>query len=80
MRARTALVSALIAQLALAGERNGSERCLECGSVNVERFDGNYSELDPYGTEGATIHTGFFHPGYHLRGLRYGKKTGQICD
>ncbi len=56
-------LSGLIAHLALIGERNGSERCLQCGSVNVERFDGNFLELDPYGTDGATIHTGFFHPG-----------------
>ena len=56
-------LSALIGHLALIGERNGSERCLQCGSVNVERFDGNYSELDSFGSDERTINTGFYHPG-----------------
>ena len=56
-------LSALITQLALAGERNGSERCLGCGSVNVEQVSGTCSGLDPYGSENAAVHTGFFHPG-----------------
>ncbi|EEB77579.1 hypothetical protein GPB2148_1312 [marine gamma proteobacterium HTCC2148] len=56
-------LAALIAYLALIGERKGSERCLQCGSVNVEQFNGNYSDLDPYSSNQTAIHTGFFHPG-----------------
>ncbi|MCX2983416.1 hypothetical protein EYC98_21360 [Halieaceae bacterium IMCC14734] len=56
-------LSALIAQLALIGERKGCERCLQCGSVNVERFDGDYSGLAQYASKETTVNTGFLHPG-----------------
>jgi hypothetical protein len=56
-------LSALIAHLALIGERNGSERCLHCGSTSVQRFDGDYSEPDSYASKGTTVNTGFLHPG-----------------
>ena len=49
-------LSALIAQLALIGERNGSERCLQCGSLNVVRFDGSYSKPNSYASKGTVIH------------------------
>jgi hypothetical protein len=55
-------LSALIALLALVGERKGMERCLQCGSVNVIRFDGDYSDLDPYSSDKTPMHTGFSHP------------------
>jgi hypothetical protein len=56
-------LSGLIANLALIGERKGSERCLRCGSVNVERFDGSYSKPNSYASRGTTDNTGFYHPG-----------------
>ena len=56
-------LSGLIARLSLIGDRKGSERCLKCGSVDVERFNGDYSGLVPYGSNETTIHTGFCHPG-----------------
>jgi len=56
-------LSALIAHLALIGERCGSERCLQCGSTSVQRFDGHYSEPDSYASKGTTVNTGFCHPG-----------------
>ncbi|RLA52947.1 MAG: hypothetical protein DRR42_06130 [Gammaproteobacteria bacterium] len=56
-------LSALIAHLALIGERNGSERCLHCGSTSVERFDGTYSKPNSYTSKGTTDNTGFCHPG-----------------
>jgi hypothetical protein len=56
-------LSALIALLALIGERHGMERCLHCGSVNVVRFDGDYSGLAPYASKEITVNTGFSHPG-----------------
>jgi len=56
-------LSGLIAHLALIGERKGMERCLHCGSVNVERFDGTYSKPNSYASKGTTDNTGFYHPG-----------------
>ena len=56
-------LSALIAHLALIGERKGMERCLHCGSASVERFDGDYSGLAPYASKETTVNTGFYHPG-----------------
>jgi hypothetical protein len=56
-------LSALIALLALVGERKGMEKCLHCGSLNVERFNGDYSGLDPYSSDKRAIPTGFYHSG-----------------
>jgi hypothetical protein len=56
-------LSALIAHLALIGERKGMEKCLHCGSTNVERFDGTYSKPNSYASRGTTDNTGFSHPG-----------------
>ena len=56
-------LSGLIDQLALIGKRNGSERCLKCGSANVERFSGIYAGLHPYSSDQEAIQTGFLHPG-----------------
>ncbi len=56
-------LAALIAHLALIGERKGMEKCLHCGSTNVERFDGTYSKPNSYASKGTTDNTGFHHPG-----------------
>jgi hypothetical protein len=56
-------LSALIALLTLVEERSGSERCLHCGSVNVVRFDGDYSGLAQYASKETTVNTDFLHPG-----------------
>jgi hypothetical protein len=57
------MLSGLIANQALIGERKGMEKCLHCGSVNVERFDRSYSKSDSYAAKSATENTGFFHTG-----------------
>lgn len=56
-------LSTLVEQLVLIGDRKGSERCLKCGSVSVERFDGDYTGLDPYESGEKTVNTGYYHPG-----------------
>ena len=53
----------LIKRLVLIEKRKGREKCLHCGSVNVSRFDGDYSQIDPYRPDGKSVHTGYLHPG-----------------
>jgi hypothetical protein len=56
-------IPALNKRLALIEKRQGHEKCLHCGSVNVSRFDGDYSEIDTFTYSQKIIHTGYFHPG-----------------
>ena len=53
----------LIKRLALIEKRKGREKCLSCGSDNVSRFDGGYSQIDPFASDQDAIHTGYMHPG-----------------
>ena len=53
----------LIRRLVLIERRKGHEKCLACGSKNVSPFDGNYSQIDPFGSDQENIRTGHIHPG-----------------
>jgi uncharacterized Zn finger protein (UPF0148 family) len=45
---------------ALIERRKGHEKCLSCGSVNVSRFEGDYSQIDSFTYSQKIIHTGYF--------------------
>jgi len=61
--ARLEQLAGLTKRLALIERRKGHEKCLSCGSVNVSRFDGDYSEIDSFKYSQKIIHTGYLHPG-----------------
>ena len=55
-------VKPLQRRLELIEERSGNERCLNCGSFDVKRFDGDFSQLNHFAGDTNAIPTGFMHP------------------